>query len=363
MRFPTEDFDDLFQSGLLAAAVPRSHGGLGLGPFQDDVFLLWMITKVFAKADLSLARCWEGHANSMVLLANIADAAQRERWFADVVGKGTRWVAWSGEPQARAPGQKQRFGTELEQVEGGYIVKGTKVFASSADGADRAIILVNRYGPGGARHVTGATDGVLMFACELSDSSISHDDSWWDPIGMRGTVSHLVCFDHTFIPDHDVIGYPGQYLEEGWQTCFTPQYAASFLGAAESAHDFALEYLRCQGKAGDPYVQHHLGSTSTSLQTAHLWLRHVAMLWETGRDKAARAAGIQARYLIDQLATDVVRRCIRSCGARSLIKPNRLERIYRDLSFYVLHDNADQVLATIGKSVLGEAHDQSFFNK
>jgi len=39
-----------------------------------------------------------------------------------------------------------------------------------------------------------------------------------------------------------------------------------------------------------------------------------------------------------------------------------VERIYRDLSLYVRHDNADHVLATVGKQLLGNAHDQSFFN-
>jgi hypothetical protein len=44
-----------------------------------------------------------------------------------------------------------------------------------------------------------------------------------------------------------------------------------------------------------------------------------------------------------------------------LIRPSALERVYRDLSFYVRHDNDDQILATIGKSVLGLTHDPSFY--
>jgi alkylation response protein AidB-like acyl-CoA dehydrogenase len=31
--FPAEDFDDLFQAGLLAPVVPREYGGYGLGPY------------------------------------------------------------------------------------------------------------------------------------------------------------------------------------------------------------------------------------------------------------------------------------------------------------------------------------------
>ena len=99
-----------------------------------------------------------------------------------------------------------------------------------------------------------------------------------------------------------------------------------------------------------------------NLESSHLWLRRVAELWQTGNHAEARSAGNRARYLLEAWATDTVQQALHACGARGLIRPSPLERIYRDLSFYVLHDNADQVLATIGREILGQAHDASFFN-
>ncbi|HMG37410.1 MAG TPA: acyl-CoA dehydrogenase family protein [Blastocatellia bacterium] len=359
--FPEEDFDDLFKEGLHAAAVPVEHGGLGLGPYKGDVFTLWMMTKEMAKADLSLARCWEGHVNSLVLIDGMAADHQKDRWFGDVVRKGHKWVAWSGEPQARAPGETVRFGTYVKRVSDGYVVDGTKVFSTSASGAQWAILLVNMAGPGGIRHATGAPEDQILLACDLTDPSLQIDGSWWDPIGMRATVSHLVRFDRTFIPEAQMIGYPGQYMRESWQTCFIPHYAATFLGAAEAAYDFAIEYVTSQKKAGDPYVLHHIGEMSISVETAHLWLRHVARLWESNRHEEAQVAGSRARHVIEHLAESTVRHCIRACGARCLNRPSVLERVYRDLSFYVRHDNDDHILATIGKEVLGQPHDRSFY--
>lgn len=359
--FPAEDFKDLFAAGLIAPVVPEEHGGLGLGPYRGDVFTLWMMTKEMAKADLSLARCWEGHVNSLVLLDGIANAEQKARWFKTVVERGDLWVAWSGEPQARAPGETQRFGTTTEKVEGGYVVEGNKVFSTSAGGAQWAILLVNTAGPGGARHATASLDTQLLMACDLSDPTIQIDGSWWDPIGMRATVSYLVNFKRTFIPDTNLIGYPGQYLKEGWQTCFIPHYASTFLGAAEAAYEYALEYVTTQNKVDDPYIQHHIGQMSVDVETAYLWLRHVARLWETGKYQEAQVAGSRARHVIEHLAEGTVKHCIRACGARSLNRPSALERIYRDLSFYVRHDNDDHILAMIGKSLLGLTHDPSFY--
>jgi alkylation response protein AidB-like acyl-CoA dehydrogenase len=360
--FPAEDFDDLFRAGLHAPVVPKEYGGHGLGPYTGDVFTLWMMTKEIARADLSLARCWEGHVNSLVLLDGMSREEQKARWFKGVVERGEKWVAWSGEPQARKPDEPVRFGTSVEKVDGGYIIDGNKAFATSATGAQWAILLVNTAGPGGVRHVDASSaDSVLMMACNLSDPSVEVDTSWWDPIGMRGTASHLVHFRNTFIPDEDLIGYPGQYLKEGWQTCFIPHYAATFLGAAEAAYDYAVNYITSQKKINDPYVQHHIGQMSVNVETGYLWLRHVARLWETGRYIEAQIAGSRARHVVEHLAEDTVKHCIRACGARCLIRPSTLERVYRDLSFYVRHDNDDQILATIGKSILGLTHDPSFY--
>src|SRR5262245_1865246 len=305
--FPAEDFQDLFEQGLNAAAVPVEHGGLGLGPYKSDVFTLWMMTKELAKADLSLARCWEGHVNSLVLIDGMADDRQKAAWFGEVVRNGHKWVAWSGEPQARAPGEKMQYGTYVTKVQDGYVVDGTKVFSTSAGSAEWAILLVNTGGPGGIRHSEASPDTQILLACKLSDPSVKFDGTWWNPIGMRATVSYLVRFQETFIPDAQMIGSPGQYLREGWQTCFIPHYAATFLGAAEAAYDFALEYVTSQKKGGDPYVLHHIAEMSINVETAHLWLRHVARMWETGRYDEAQIAGSRARHVIEHLAETTVK--------------------------------------------------------
>ncbi len=358
--FPAEDFDDLFSGGFLGVTVPREYGGLGYGPQQRNTLPLWEMTTSLAKADLSLARCWEGHANSLVLIDALANPEQKRRWFTGVVEHGEKWVAWSGEPQAPKPGETSRFGTTLTPVGGGWTLGGSKAFATSATGAQWAILLVDPAGPGGARHTQDVYGNLLLFACDLSDPTVSVDTSWWDPIGMRATVSHVVRFDDTFLPREHLIGGPGGYFQGHWQTAFVPHYAASFLGGAVAAYEYGLTYLKRQGKGGDPHVQRRVGSMAVNIDTARLWLRHVAGLWDQGRLDEARIAGSRAWHVIEHLAEETVHHVIRACGARSLIRPSPVERILRDLTFYELHDNDDRVLATIGGAALGEKHDLSF---
>ncbi len=358
--FPAEDFEDLFKAGLLAPTVPTHHGGMGIGPLHGNTYALWHLTKQLAGADLSLGRCWEGHTNSLVLIDALGTDAQKARWFNGVVQRGEKWVAWSGEPQAPKPGESRKFGTTVARKGSGWVINGTKVFATSATGADWAILLVDTAGPGGARN-SGTGSGVLMLACELADPSVSVDGSWWDPMGMRATVSHLVRFDNTYVPDTQRIGEPGDYLRQEWQTVFIPHYAASFLGAAEAAYRYALDYVQRQQKTTDPYVQQRIGAMAVASETGQLWLRHVAGLWDNGRHREARLAGSRARHLVEHLALETVNHCIRACGARSLVRPSPVERIQRDLTFYVRHDNDDHILATIGRAILGEPYDGSFY--
>ena len=360
-EFPAQDFDDLYRASLHSPCVPERYGGLGLGPGHDTL-TLWLMTVELARANMSLARCWEGHVNAQVLIAALGNDEQKDRWFEGIVSRGDIWVAWSGEPQASVPGQKTAFATSLERAPGGYILRGTKAYATSAGHARRAILLVNAAGPGGARHATASADKLLLLGCDLSQPGLSYDSSWWNPIGMRATVSYMVRFDDVFIPDEDVIGRSGQYLQEGWQTRFSPHYAATFLGGAEAAYEYALASIHKQKRADDPYVAHRIAEMSLNIETAHLWLKHVADLWDHQRIEEAKAAAPKVRYLVEKLATETLDHCIRACGARALLKPSPVERIYRDLSLYVRHDNADHVLATVGRQLLGNAHDHSFFS-
>lgn len=360
--FPKENFDDLFSNGLLAAVVSEEFGGLGIGNNRGNIRELWTMTTEIAKADMATSRVWEGHNNALMLIDNLGTYAQKERWFSGVINKGETWSVWSGEPLLKTPDQKKKIGTTLTKTENGYILNGSKVFCSGAAGVSWANLLVNTDGSGGARHAEGSPESVIMLGCDLSDPTITLDDSWWKPIGMRGSVSYRVQFDNTFIPFENQIGERGDFLLQDWQTRWIPQYAATFLGGAEAAYAYTLAHIKSQHRESDPYVQHRIAKMEINLKSAHMWLDHAANLWDENEYEAAKLIGNMTRYQVEQLSTDTLNHAVHVCGARGLIKPSSLERIVRDLTLYARHDNDDQLLATIGKSILGKQHDSSFYN-
>ncbi|PHS03604.1 MAG: acyl-CoA dehydrogenase, partial [Kordia sp.] len=154
--FPKENFKDLFSEGLIAPTISKEFGGLGLGYNKGNIRDLWAMTTEIAKADMSTARCWEGHNNALMLIDNLGTYTQKEKWFSGVVNKGEIWTVWSGEPLLKTPGQKANLGTTVTETENGYLINGSKVFCSSAPGATWANLLVNTAGSGGARHADGS---------------------------------------------------------------------------------------------------------------------------------------------------------------------------------------------------------------
>lgn len=358
--FAEDNFVDLFNAGVMAAVVDPEFGGLGFSPDYGNVKSLWKLTRAIAKSDLSFSRCWEGHNNALMLIDKLATKEQKQRWFNEVIDKGHRWAAWSGEPQSIVPNQEYKIGTHIVAKDNGYLINGNKVFATSAIGANWAILLVSLSGPGGAREIVDGENNLLMLACDLSDPSISFDGDWWDPIGMRSTVSYKVNFDNTFIPKQNCIGHIGDFLTKNMQSRFTPHYAVSFLGALDAAYEYAYEMVLSQNRQKDPYVQHHVAEIKLAIDTLELWSSQVASLLDKNDSQLAPGAASQFRYLSEKLSEDGVQRCIKICGARCLNKPSRLERIYRDLTIYVQHDNADHILATLGKNELGIKADSAF---
>jgi len=111
-----------------------------------------------------------------------------------------------------------------------------------------------------------------------------------------------------------------------------------------------------QDRGADPYVQQRIGRMAVDLETAGLWLTHVARLWDRGSRDEAKAAGVRARHLIEHLALAVVDNCVRACGSRSLIRPSPVERLLaplgRDARLVTVMDGHPLALSWLG-SVLG----------
>lgn len=348
-QFPAENFAELREHNFLALTIPEEYGGLGLGIDNGDPLTLWLITKNIAKGDNATGQCLQVHTNVTQFISVNGTEEQKRRYLTDVVTNGAVTGGWGSEPPMVVLGQPaRRAGSFAKRVQGGYIINGEKYYCTNAGAA--------KYGGVGfvVEGARDAAEGMVMLMVDTSTPGVTVKPEWWnDATGMRATVSHLVKFDGVFVGDDQVIGKPGDYVRTKFQAKVLPQFASNFLGGAEAALDFALEYLKSKKRLDDPYVQHYLADMRMNVQTITLWLYHTAWLWQAGQVEQGQLAGHMYRCISEELSGKVIHAAIQACGATSTMSQYPLERIHRDLTYYLKHENCDSIKATIGKAVAG----------
>jgi hypothetical protein len=345
--FPVENYQDLHQAGLLALTVPQEYGGLGVDAVTFSLCILEM-----AKGCPATALTFNMHANVIgTFLENLATPEQKQRYFGEVVEKGRLFASITSEPDSSF---RDRFvlRTTFVPVDQGYRIQGTKHFCSLGDAADYYFV------SGLLEGSTSARDGLVSAMIPRSESGIRVEGRW-NAAGMRGTTSHTIRYD-AVVGHSEIIGAPGQLLTVGLSG-FALGYAATYLGVAEAALEFIIQYARNRvlPPATDP-ISHHpltqrtIGEMATSVKAARLLLLDAAQAKDAGNPEATTLAVNQAKYYAAEVAMSVTEKAMRLAGGSGILKSYPLERWHRDaLAGPVMPPSNDRCLETIGRILCG----------
>lgn len=190
------------------------------------------------------------------------------------------------------------------------------------------------------------------------------DPSWWRPIGMHASASFRVDFGGVEIGEDALIGGPGAYQQQPWFSGGAVRFAAVQLGGAEALFDAARAELRGLGRDGDPHQRARIGQLAIAIESGRLWLNGAAPIFDlalsAGPDGPADERATEkivayanmTRSAIEQICLDAIRLAERSVGARGLLKPHPIERIVRDLTFYLRQPVPDAALTDVGRYAL-----------
>jgi alkylation response protein AidB-like acyl-CoA dehydrogenase len=187
----------------------------------------------------------------------------------------------------------------------------------------------------------------------------------WDPLGMRGTVSRTLTFDHVRVPEEARLMPEGLYFQAAQR--YPHMFATlspTYMGIGQAAFDFTVSYLRGE-VPGTPPVKRRMYSTKqiavaqmrvTLEQTRALFLQ-TAREAKVDPDKEARMRLYAAHYTIMENANDLCRLAIRTCGGQAMLKSLPLERLYRDsrCGSLMLPWTAELCLDRLGRECLYEA--------
>jgi len=329
--FPTENYHDLRDAGLLAVCIPERDGGLGA-----DYLSYVLAAAEVARSCGATALTWNMHVCSTLWTGSLADdlemdartRAEHERrralHFQRIVAEGAIYAQPFSEGNASAVGAIP-FGTVAKPVDGGWLVTGRKVFASLSGHADYYGVLCTERS--GDESASRRNTLYLAIPAHADGVAVVGD---WDPLGMRGTVSRTLEFADVFV-EHDAALMPrGMYFQAAtrWPHMFLT-LSPTYLGLAQAAYDFTVRYLR-GGRRSSVVKQLAVAEMRIRLEQAKtLWFQAVSEA-HVDPTPEQRLRAYAAQFSTMETANDLARLAIRTCGGHSMLKSLPLERIYRD---------------------------------
>lgn len=323
--FPYDDFADLRTAEFLALCVPLRYGGLGA-----NLATYCRVSNEIGRHAPATALAFNMHCVTMMLVGQIAGdltwtdderlalEQRRERLYRGVVEQGTLHAQPFSE--GNAPGATQGYHTRAEPVDGGYRVTGRKIFASLSEAADiHNIVAV----------VPG--DDRLRFMGVPARAEGVHIEGEWDPVGMRATLSRTLVFEDVFVPAENEwlpAGGFGQAASRWPHFYLTLSF--SFLGLMRGVLDNTQAYLLRSGRQDNTIKQQGWAELQVRYEQARA-LQH-AVVDEAGVDpdpEQLRRAWT-AMVAVMESAPRMASSALRIGGGRALLKPEPLERLYRD---------------------------------
>jgi hypothetical protein len=314
-------FGRLAGMGALRAVLPEAEGGCHLGTDPAGTPALCDMLRRLGRADLSLARLFEGHVNAVRLVETHAGPPVRNR-LRRAVAAGAVCGVWG----ADGP-EPLRF---VECPCGGRRLAGAKRYASGLGLVTHAIVTAAGSEGGAPR----------MLLVEAGDPA-RHDAGAWTASAMRATRSGV--FDATDLevgPD-GAVGEPGALTVEPHFEGGVWRYCAAHVGGAEALLGAVRDALAASGRLGDPVQRARLGRALALAEAARRVVEAAAVAVEGAAGGSARrieravAQALLAREATEALCVEVLTLSERALGMAAQDAAGPADRIRRDLSLYL----------------------------
>jgi alkylation response protein AidB-like acyl-CoA dehydrogenase len=337
--FPTENFRDLYDAGLMGICIPKAYGGHGA-----DFKTYTLVAAEIGRYCGATALTWNMHVASTLWTGALTDDLampedvrqahhqQRSKHYKRILEEGAIYAQPFSEGGAAAAGTVA-FGTHARPVEGGWRVNGKKIFASLAGSADYYGVLCTEVADGQkpSRRNT-------MYLAIPADSEGVTVFGEWDPLGMRGTVSRNLLFEEVFVPYEEMLMPRGVYFQAArqWPHMFAT-LSPTYMGLAQAAYDFTVQYLRGEVPGMRPVKRRMYPTKQIAVAQMRIMLEQTKALWfqmiseacaNPSKDQVLRAWA--AQYTTMENANELAQLAIRTCGGQSMLKTLPIERVYRD---------------------------------
>lgn len=348
-EFPHALHQALAEAGWLGIAMAPEYGGSGLGMTEAA---LMMQTISGTGAGLSGASAVHMNIFGLNPVQVFGTESQKQRFLPPLIqGKEKACFAVT-EPDAGL--DTTRLKTNAVRQGDKYIVSGRKIWISTAQVADR-MLLIARTTP--LSEVKKPTEGLSLFYTPLDRSKVEIREI--EKMGRKSVDSNMLFIDGLEVPEEDRIGEEGKgfsYLLHG----LNPErilIAAEAVGLGQAALARATQYAKDRVVFGRPIgqnqgIQHPLAQCWMQLEAANLMVFKAASLYDAGEPCGAEANA--AKYLAAEACNQACQTAIATLGGMGYAKEYHVERYMRESWIPRLAPVSPQlIMCYIAEKVLG----------
>jgi acyl-CoA dehydrogenase len=347
-EFPREFHRAMAEAGWLGITMPEEYGGAGLGVTEAAI----MMNEVASHGG-GMTAASTVHINLFgphpIVVKGTAD--QKARWVPRLIAGQDQCAFGFTEPDAGL--NTTRIKTFAEKVPGGYSVRGQKVWTSTAQVANKIMLLTRttKY-----EDCKRPTDGITIFYADLDRSRI--DVQRIPKMGRKAVDSNSIFIDGLFIPEEDRIGEEGKGFSYILHS-LNPErvlIGAEAIGIGHDALRRAARYAKERVVFDRPIgqnqgIQHPLAEKWMYLESAWLMAMKAAELYDTGKPCGAEANS--AKFLGARAGHDAAWQAVMTHGGFGYAREYHVERLYREAALTRLAPITEQlILCFIAEKVL-----------
>ncbi|MEE8515436.1 MAG: acyl-CoA dehydrogenase family protein [Alphaproteobacteria bacterium] len=346
--YPQEFVSALTEAGYLAALIPESYGGSGLG-----IAAAAAILEEIHKSGGNGAAC---HAQMYVMgtVLRHGSDAQKDQYLPAIAAGDMRLQAFAvTEPSAGS----DTLGLKTRAVRDGddYVIDGAKVWTSRAEHSDLMVLLA-RTTP--EDQITRRGDGLSVFLVDMARAV----KSGLTIKPVRTMINHATTelfFDQLRVPATSLIGAEG----EGFRYILDGMNAERILIGAECIGDARWFIAKATAYANERVVfdrpigqnqgvQFPIARAHARAEAANLMVARAADLFDRGETCGAEAN--MAKLLASEASWDAADMCLETFGGYGFAEEYDVERKFRETRLYrTAPISTNLILAYLAEHVLG----------
>lgn len=329
---PREMVKAMADAGLFGLLLPPELGGRGIKALPISL-AREILAAVYCPADVTLAM--QGLGGYPIYQAGSPE--QQEKYLAPV-GRGELLTTFAlTEPEAGS--DVNGIQSKAEQVAGGWLLNGEKIFISNGFAADILVSFVRTELPEQPRALSA-------FIIEKGSPGLEVAQR------LELTSPHDIVrlrYQDLFVPAENLLGQPGQGYSIAMQTLelFRTSVGAAALGIGQAALEAALAYVRQRRQFGKPLADFQatrmkLAEMATELDAARGLVYRAAIAKDRGLEPVGQKASM-AKLYATEAAFRVVDQAVQLHGGVGVLKGSVAERLYREIRALRIYEGTSEI--------------------